>query len=55
MDEDFSLLAYNAMYCSESQPTVQRNILPASSGSKNKPSMKPTLSRQLALSAGLML
>jgi hypothetical protein len=35
--EEFCLLEYKAMYSSESQPTVPRNISPQSSRSKNMP------------------
>jgi hypothetical protein len=39
--EDFYILGYNAMQPVENQTTFRRNISPASSGSKNKPSKKP--------------
>jgi hypothetical protein len=37
----FCLLGYNALHSTESQLTFQRNMLPPSSGSKNKLSKKP--------------
>jgi hypothetical protein len=39
--EEYSLLGNNAMQSVESQPTFRRNILPPSSGSKNKPGKIP--------------
>jgi hypothetical protein len=43
------LLGYNALYSAESQLVFQMNMLPASSGSKNKPSKKPGLRMWLSL------
>jgi hypothetical protein len=39
--EEFYLLRYNIMYSIEIQQTFWRNMLPPSSGSKNKPRKKP--------------
>jgi hypothetical protein len=39
--DEYYLLGYNAVQSVESQPTFRRNLLPPSSGSKNKPSKKP--------------
>jgi hypothetical protein len=39
--EVFCLLRYNALQFVESQPTVQRNMLPPSSGSKKKMNKRP--------------
>jgi hypothetical protein len=35
--EEYHLLEYNTVWPVECQPTFRRNILPSSSGSKNKP------------------
>jgi hypothetical protein len=37
-NEELYLLRYNGALSVESQPTLQRNLSPLSSGSKNKPS-----------------
>jgi hypothetical protein len=41
ISEQSYLLGYNNVQSTESQLTFRRNMLPPSSGSKNKPSMKP--------------
>jgi hypothetical protein len=46
---------YNAMQPVESEMTFRRNILPTSSGSKNKPSMKLIWSSYQAKTSTVML
>jgi hypothetical protein len=41
--EEYCLLGYNTVWSVENQPAFRRNILPPSSGSKNKVSKKPEL------------
>jgi hypothetical protein len=41
LTERFYLLRYNVVWSVGSQLTLQRNMSPPSSGSKNKPSKKP--------------
>jgi hypothetical protein len=41
--EEVYLLGYNTVWFVQSQLTFRRNMPPTSSGSKNKPSMKPAL------------
>jgi hypothetical protein len=43
--EEFYLLAYNAVYSTESQPMFPTNMSPPSLGSKNKSNRKPARSR----------
>jgi hypothetical protein len=40
--EEFYLLAHNAMYFVESQPTFRKNTSPPSSGLRSKPSKQPS-------------
>jgi hypothetical protein len=54
--EEIWLLGYNIMQCTGTHPTFRRNILPPSSGSKNNPSMKSSLSSACYLHhSGFML
>jgi hypothetical protein len=41
--EDYDLLGFNAMYFGRGLSSLQRNILPPSSGSKSKPHNKPAI------------